>query len=80
MASLSPRQSGVNGRIADSPFFVSADGVDFGAAAASGTFPNGASEQEFLFDNVAVPAMGKLSLLVLTLGLGGLAARTFQRS
>lgn len=69
-----PRQSGVNGRIADYQFFVSADGVDFGAAAASGTFPNAAGEQEVLFDIVAVPAMGKLGLLVLTLGLGGLCS------
>ena len=47
---------------------------------ASGTFPNAAGEQEVLFGIAAVPTMGKLGLLVLALGLGGLAARVIKRS
>jgi hypothetical protein len=45
-----PRQDGSpNGRIGQYEFYASIDGVDWGLAAASGTFANDASEKEVLF-------------------------------
>jgi len=45
-----PRQDGgINGRVKDYAVYVSADGVNWGAAVATGTFPDGAAEQEVLF-------------------------------
>jgi lysophospholipase L1-like esterase len=45
-----PRQDGYpNGRIAQYEFYVSTDGANWGAAVASGTFPNDGAEQQVLF-------------------------------
>ncbi|WP_329440690.1 endo-alpha-N-acetylgalactosaminidase family protein [Streptomyces sp. NBC_01426] len=44
-----PRQAQSNGRIADFQVFTSIDGVNWGAAAASGTFPDGAARQDVTF-------------------------------
>jgi len=44
-----PRQDSSNGRIGTYRIYVSADGVTWGTAVASGTFPNSAQEQEVLF-------------------------------
>jgi phospholipase C len=45
-----PRQDGgVNGRIGQYEFYLSQDGVNWGAAVATGTFANSASEQEVQF-------------------------------
>lgn len=40
-----PRQNGVNGRIADYAFYTSLDGINWGAAVATGTFANTADLQ-----------------------------------
>ncbi len=40
-----PRQDGINGRIANYRFFVSADGMNWNSPVAQGTFPNTATEQ-----------------------------------
>jgi len=40
-----PRQDGANGRIANYKFYISADGVTWGAPVAQGTFPNSTAEQ-----------------------------------
>ena len=46
-----PRQDGeMNGRIKDWEFYVSTDGVNWGLAAATGTFANTATEKEVLFN------------------------------
>ncbi|MFD8862692.1 endo-alpha-N-acetylgalactosaminidase family protein [Streptomyces vinaceus] len=44
-----PRQTQSNGRIADYQVFTSADGVDWGTAAATGTFANTAAQQDVSF-------------------------------
>ncbi|MBT2453387.1 endo-alpha-N-acetylgalactosaminidase family protein [Streptomyces sp. ISL-86] len=44
-----PRQTQSNGRIADYQVFTSADGLNWGTAAASGTFPNSAAQQDVAF-------------------------------
>ena len=45
-----PRQDGgVNGRVKGYAFYVSADGVNWGTALASGIFPDNAQEQQVLF-------------------------------
>ncbi|MGW0390648.1 endo-alpha-N-acetylgalactosaminidase family protein [Streptomyces sp. NPDC003042] len=44
-----PRQTQSNGRIADYQVFTSADGVNWGTAAASGTFENSAAQQDVAF-------------------------------
>ena len=44
-----PRQDGPNGRIADYKFYISADGVNWGAPVKQGTFPNTAAEQSVTF-------------------------------
>ena len=45
-----PRQDGgINGRVKSYAFYVSADGVSWGTAVATGVFPNSAVEQEVLF-------------------------------
>ncbi|MFG2981874.1 endo-alpha-N-acetylgalactosaminidase family protein [Streptomyces sp. NPDC048258] len=44
-----PRQTQPNGRIADYQVFTSTDGVNWGTAAASGTFPNTAAQQDVTF-------------------------------
>lgn len=45
-----PRQDGApQGRIAQYEFYVSMDGATWGAAVASGTFPNTGAEQQVLF-------------------------------
>ena len=44
-----PRQDSPNGRIARYEFYVSGDGTNWGAAAATGTFTNGTAEREVLF-------------------------------
>jgi hypothetical protein len=47
-----PRQDMVNGRIADYEFYVSPDGVSWGAAVAAGRFPNTTEEQTVSFPAV----------------------------
>jgi endo-alpha-N-acetylgalactosaminidase len=48
-----PRQGAtINGRIANYQFYVSLDGVSWGNAVASGTFPNTSAEQTVTFANV----------------------------
>jgi hypothetical protein len=47
-----PRQDGVNGRIADYKFYVSGDGVNWGAAVATGKLPNTNAEQTVSFSQV----------------------------
>jgi lysophospholipase L1-like esterase len=44
-----PRQDDEFGRIGNFEFYVSTDGVNWGTAAAAGTFPNTAAEQQILF-------------------------------
>ncbi len=44
-----PKQNGSIGRIAQYEFYVSADGVTWGTAVASGTFPNSVTEQQVTF-------------------------------
>ena len=45
-----PRQDGVpNGRIGQYEFYVSSDGVNWGAAVATGSFANDATEKQVLF-------------------------------
>jgi lysophospholipase L1-like esterase len=48
-----PRQGAtINGQIANYEFYVSLDGVNWGSAVASGTFPNTSAEQTVNFTNV----------------------------
>lgn len=47
-----PRQDYENGRIADYEFYVSSDGINWGTAVATGTFPNTTVEQEVTFDGI----------------------------
>jgi hypothetical protein len=52
-----PRQDGgVNGRIGQYEFYVSADGINWGSPAASGTFANDAKEKEVM---LSVPKAGQ---------------------
>ncbi|MCE7990242.1 MAG: DUF1929 domain-containing protein [Caldilinea sp. CFX5] len=44
-----PRQDGANGRIANYKFYISADGVNWGAPVTQGTFPNSTAEQSVSF-------------------------------
>ena len=45
-----PRQDGENGRIKDFEFYVSADGKDFGAPVAKGTWENNTDKKTVTFD------------------------------
>ncbi|HEX6686296.1 MAG TPA: glycoside hydrolase family 2 TIM barrel-domain containing protein [Candidatus Limnocylindrales bacterium] len=64
-----PRQDSANGRIAGYEFYVSADGTNWGAAVASGTFPNSTATQTVSF----TPKAGRYVRLRALSSLGGQA-------